>query len=79
MGNRDTLTEREPFFVAESYSLADLRLGVTTSGWGASVYCTNVLDRRAMYSSYEESWFPNQRIVSVSQPRTVGVDVTLWF
>jgi hypothetical protein len=79
LGNRDTLTEREPFFVAESYSLADLRLGVTTAGWAASVYCTNVLDRRAMYASYVESWFPNQRIVSVSQPRTVGFDINLYF
>jgi outer membrane receptor protein involved in Fe transport len=79
LGNKEALRQKMPFFVAEPYSLADVRLGVMTGGWTASVFCTNLFDKRAMYSSYEESWFPNQRLVSVSQPRTVGVDFTLYF
>jgi outer membrane receptor protein involved in Fe transport len=79
IGNRNELRIQQPFNVAHSYSLADLRLGVQTERWSGSVYCTNVFDKRAMYASQKVVWFPNQRVVSVSQPRTIGFDFSLYF
>ena len=44
-----------------------------------SLYCSNLLDKRAMYASHQTTWLPNQRIVSVSQPRTIGFDLKVTF
>ena len=79
IGNKDALRVQMPFYVARSYSLTDVRMGLTTEGWTGSVYCSNLFNKRAMYASHQTAWLPNQQIVSVSQPRTIGFDFTLWF
>jgi iron complex outermembrane recepter protein len=81
LGNRDALRADRvrSLYVAAPYTLTDVRAGITTSRWEASVYCSNLFDKRAMYASHQTSWYPNQRIVSVSQPRTIGFDIKLNF
>jgi iron complex outermembrane recepter protein len=81
LGNRDAL-RADPvrsFYVAAPYTLTDIRAGITTSKYSGSIYCSNLFDQRAMYASHQTIWYPNQRIVSVSQPRTIGFELKLTF
>jgi outer membrane receptor protein involved in Fe transport len=63
------------WFVSEPYDLTDLRVGMRNDDWAVSVYVSNVFNERAMFESFRQAWLPNQRIVSVSQPRTFGVSI----
>jgi outer membrane receptor protein involved in Fe transport len=63
-------------FISQPYSLTDLRVGMNGGdGWSGAVYVSNVFNKRAMFESFRETWLPNQRIVSVSQPRTIGFQI----
>jgi outer membrane receptor protein involved in Fe transport len=63
-------------FISEPYSLTDLRIGMNgDKGWSGSVYVSNLFNKRAMFESFRQTWLPNQRIISVSRPRTVGVQI----
>lgn len=63
------------WFVSQPYDLTDLRFGVRNDAWTITAYVSNVFNERAMFESFRQAWLPNQRIVSASQPRTVGVTV----
>jgi outer membrane receptor protein involved in Fe transport len=63
-------------FIAQAYSLMDLRLGMTGGeGWSGAFYVSNLTNKRAVYEAFRETWLPNQRIISVSRPRTVGFQI----
>lgn len=62
-------------FVAPAYNLTDVRLGVTGSDWTGTLYVQNIADKRAIFESYGGGFFPNQRVTSISQPRTIGFTV----
>jgi outer membrane receptor protein involved in Fe transport len=63
-------------FISDPYTLTDFRLGMTAeSGWSGAFYVSNVFNKRAMFESFRETWLPNQRIVSVSRPRTIGIQI----
>jgi iron complex outermembrane recepter protein len=77
LGNRDAL-RADPvrsLYVASPYTLTDIRAGLGSGKWSGSVYVSNLFDKRAMYASHQSSWYPNQQIISVSQPRTIGFDL----
>ena len=62
-------------FISEAYSLTDLRIGANSEGWSGAFYIANLFNKRAMFESFRETWLPNQQIISVSRPRTVGFQV----
>jgi outer membrane receptor protein involved in Fe transport len=63
-------------FISEPFTLTDFRLGMTAeSGWSGAFYVSNVFNKRAMFESFRQTWLPNQRIVSVSRPRTIGIQI----
>jgi iron complex outermembrane receptor protein len=63
-------------FISDAYSLTDVRLGMNgDGGWSGAVYVSNLFNKRAMFESFRQTWLPNQRIVSVSQPRTIGLQI----
>lgn len=62
-------------FISDPYDLTDIRLGLNNDSWSASLYVSNVFNDKAMFESFRQTWLPNQRIVSVNQPRTVGFTV----
>lgn len=77
LGNKQQL-EADPIrsqFIAPSYALLDLRLGANGSIWSGAFYVTNLTNKRAVFASFRNSWFPNQRTASVAQPLTIGFTV----
>jgi iron complex outermembrane receptor protein len=62
-------------FISGAYALLDTRIGAAGNVWSGAFYCTNVTNRRAMFESFHTAAFPNQQIVSVNQPRTIGFTV----
>jgi iron complex outermembrane recepter protein len=60
-------------FVSQPYSLTDVRFGVNANDWTTTLYISNITNKRAVFESYGGGFFPNQRVTSISQPRTVGV------
>lgn len=67
------------FYIAPAYRITDARIGLTSSRWEESIYVSNLFNTRAVYASHQTSWLPNQQIVSVGQPRTIGVDFKVHF
>lgn len=62
-------------FISRPYSLLDLRLGATGDTWSGNFYATNLTNKRAMFESFRNSQLPNQQVVSVSPPLTIGFTV----
>jgi iron complex outermembrane receptor protein len=62
-------------FISDPYSLTDFRFGVSSEGWSGALYVSNVFNKRAMYEAFRFPQFPNQQLVSVSRPRTIGFQV----
>ncbi len=65
-----------PSFVEHAYSLTDLQAGVSVDRFNVAVFARNVFDRRAVLSTYT-AFLPlgGNALVSVAQPRTVGITV----
>jgi outer membrane receptor protein involved in Fe transport len=81
LGNREALRADRvrSFYVASPYQLTDVRVGLTFGNWSGSLYASNLFNERALYASHQTSWYPNQRIVSVGQPRTIGFELKLTY
>lgn len=65
-------------YAQAAYTLANVRLTADAERWSASLFCTNLLDRRAsdgrgfgLVTS-----LPNTYRASLVQPRTIGVQIT---
>jgi iron complex outermembrane receptor protein len=56
-------------FIADAYSLLDLRLGVDSGDWDLSLFLSNLLDERARLG-YENL---GPRVTYINRPRTVGL------
>jgi outer membrane receptor protein involved in Fe transport len=64
-----------------SYSLANLRAGFEGGSWSAVLFLNNVADKRALLNNITQDAInlPTFNRVAVSQPRTVGVDLSMRF
>lgn len=78
-GDRATLREKIPFSVAEAYDLTDVRIGAENDKWSIQAYVSNLFDERAQFESLGNYFQPNIREIAVSQPRTIGVNLSRQF
>jgi hypothetical protein len=63
------------------YDLTNLRFGVLSNRWSATLYATNLLDKRALLNNVTQVSInlPTYNRVAVTQPLTVGIDLTYHF
>lgn len=66
-------------FISPAYVLMNFRAGASMGDWHSSVYVNNLANKRAVYGSYRQSWFPNTQMAGISAPRTIGVSLTRVF
>jgi outer membrane receptor protein involved in Fe transport len=66
-------------FISPAYTLMNFRAGASLGDWAASVYVNNLANKRAVYGSYRQAWFPNTQMAGVSPPRTIGLTLTRRF
>jgi iron complex outermembrane recepter protein len=64
-----------------SYDLTNIRAGVEAGRWSAILFVNNVADKRALLNNIVEAAenIPTFNRVSVSQPRTAGIDLSYHF
>ena len=64
-----------------SYTLANVRGGVEGARWSTTLFINNVADKRAQLSNIVQTAInlPTFNRVAVSQPRTIGIDVSYRF
>jgi iron complex outermembrane receptor protein len=64
-----------------SYDLTDVRAGVKGSNWTATLFATNVFNKRALLNNafMVSINLPTYNRIVVSQPLTVGIDLTYHF
>jgi iron complex outermembrane recepter protein len=69
------------FNYVPGYYLTNIRAGVSTNSWSASLFANNVFDRRAWLgdASTLSANLPTFTRVTVSQPLTVGIDFSYNF
>ncbi|VVE86865.1 TonB-dependent receptor [Pandoraea bronchicola] len=69
-----------PDFILPGYGITDLQAGIDMRAYSVSFYVRNVFDRRALLSA-NTALVPigGSTLVSVTQPRTVGMNVTVPF
>lgn len=63
------------------YDLTNLRLGVSGSRWSATLFATNLFNKRALLNNVTQVSInmPSYNRVAVSQPLTVGIDLNYHF
>lgn len=66
-------------YISPAYSLMNFRVGATLGDWNGSLYVNNIANKRAVYGSFRQSWFPNTQMAGISAPRTIGLSVTKTF
>lgn len=67
-----------PYYSLGDYTVFNARAGVTRSGWGISIYGSNLFNRFAIVSAANLIGGETETVVTVP-PRTVGLDVTKSF
>jgi iron complex outermembrane recepter protein len=63
------------------YDLTNVRFGVASNRWSATLYATNLLDKRALLNNVTQVSInlPTYNRVAVTQPLTVGIDLSYHF
>jgi outer membrane receptor protein involved in Fe transport len=75
-GDKPSLRAGIPFNVAKAYQLTDVRAGLQSDEWEFSIYVSNVFDKRAEFESLGNYFQPNIQEIAVSQPRTIGINIS---
>jgi outer membrane receptor protein involved in Fe transport len=68
-----------PQYLLPSYTVVDLRAGMTFGAVNAKLYVRNLLDERAQLMPRLTSPLAGPMLLSISQPRTIGVMLTTQF
>jgi hypothetical protein len=78
MGKRNAYFEQSPFNInLQSYTLVNLRAGVSNGQWSATLFARNLTDKRAQVSAINSNQDPHALLTV--RPRTIGVTVTRSF
>jgi outer membrane receptor protein involved in Fe transport len=66
-------------FISPAYTLMNFRVGTSLGDWSTALYVNNLANKRAVYGSYRQAWFPNTQMSGISPPRTIGLSLTRRF
>jgi iron complex outermembrane recepter protein len=64
-----------------SYDLTNVRAGLDGGRWSATLFVTNIADKRALLSNITQDAvnLPTFNRIAVTQPRTAGIDLKYRF